>query len=159
MSDQKSWNGHHGDVVDSLADFDVIDCEPCGFRHVVPIPTPQELEKVYREDYYTKEKPLYIERYQADLDWWNLVYGERYELFESLLPAARRTILDIGSGPGYFLLNGKKRGWQTTGVEPSAQSATHSRELGLAIVEEFFDDVSASNLGSFDVVHMSQVSR
>jgi SAM-dependent methyltransferase len=153
----KTWEGHTGLVLDSVNGFDVIECEACGFKHIIPIPSPDELDKVYREEYYAKEKPLYIERHREDLDWWNLVYSERYDTFEEYLPPDSRRILDVGSGPGFFLLHGKQRGWQTLGIEPSTQAANHSRELGLEVEEDFFIEGSANHLGNFDVVHLSEV--
>lgn len=153
----KDWNGHKGPCLDSVNGFDIIGCERCGFVHITPLPTADDLDKVYRNEYYTSEKPLYIERYKEDLKWWNNVYSERFDTFESYLDTSRRRIVDIGSGPGFFLLHGKERQWQTIGIEPSAQAAAHSRGLGLEIVEEFLDDQLAANLGLFDVVHMSEV--
>ncbi|OFZ97469.1 MAG: methyltransferase type 12 [Betaproteobacteria bacterium RIFCSPLOWO2_02_FULL_62_17] len=137
--------------------FDVIDCKPCGFKHIIPIPTEEELEKAYKEDYYTREKPLYIERYREDLDWWNMVYARRYEILERHLPAERRRMLDIGSGPGFFLLNGAKRGWQVTGIEPSLQAAEHGRGLGLDVENDFFSEKTASRLGFYDAINMGEV--
>lgn len=153
----REWQGHHGEVLDSARGFDVIECESCGFKHIVPIPTPRDLETVYRHDYYSVEKPLYLERHREDLDWWNLVYAERYATFEALLPPDRRRILDVGSGPGFFLLHGTQRCWQATGIEPSAQAAAHSCALGLQIVQDFLTEETARRLGPFDVVHMSEV--
>lgn len=157
MAETRQWQDHRGAVLDSVKDFDVIECETCGFKHIVPIPTPAELEAVYRQEYYSVEKPLYLERHREDLDWWNLVYSERYDTFEELLPSHRRRILDVGSGPGFFLLHGKQRGWQTLGLEPSVQAAAHSRDLGLEIVEDYLTEQTAKPLGRFDVVHMSEV--
>lgn len=159
MSDAsvRTWGDHGGPVLDAARGFDVIHCGRCGFRHVVPVPTPEELDQVYREDYYAVEKPLYIERYQEDLDWWNLVYDERYDLLESLLPAERRGLLDVGSGPGFFLQRGRARGWRCVGIEPSVQSAEFSSGLGLDIVREFLTPATAAALGRFDVAHLSNV--
>lgn len=157
MVEKKKWKEHAGTVLDSVKGFDVIECEPCGFSHIVPIPGIEELDEVYRKEYYSTEKPLYLERYREDLDWWNLTYNERYDKFEEVLAPARRRILDVGSGPGYFLLQGKKRGWETVGIEPSKQAARHSKDLGLNIVEEFLSEDTAEGLGKFDVVHMSAV--
>jgi SAM-dependent methyltransferase len=151
------WQNHRGLVLDSVNGFDVIECETCRFKHIVPIPTQEELTLTYSQDYYTKEKPLYLERHQEDLDWWNLVYSERYDTFEQLLPSTRRRILDVGSGPGFFMLHGKQRGWDTVGIEPSAKAVEHSRELGLNIIEDFLTDQTAKNLGTFDIIHMSEV--
>jgi SAM-dependent methyltransferase len=151
------WKGHRGEILNQVKGFDVIECESCGFKHIVPIPDTDELDKVYREEYYSQEKPFYLERYREDLEWWNLVYDERYDTFESLMHGKQRRILDIGSGPGFFLLRGKERGWDTLGIEPSVKAVEHSRGLGLNIVEDFLDAKTASALGKFDVVHMSEV--
>ena len=157
MARIKQWKEHQGIVLDSIKGFDVIECEGCGFKHIIPIPTFEELAYVYTEEYYSTEKPLYLERHKEDLDWWSSVYRERYNKFEQHLEIERRRILDVGSGPGYFLLHGKNRGWQTLGIEPSAQAAEHSRGLGLTIVEDFLTEQTARKLELFDVVHMSEV--
>lgn len=156
----KEWQEHKGPVLATANGFDVIECELCGFRHIIPIPTEEEQEEAYQHDYYSQEKPLYIEQHREDLDWWNMVYSERYEILEQHLPAGRRTftLLDIGSGPGFFLLNGQKRGWQVKGIEPSWQAAEHSRSpLGLDVDNAFFSKETASGLGQFDAVNMSEV--
>lgn len=157
MSQFIEWNEHQGNVFDSVNDFEIIDCQKCGFKHTVPIPKPEELDKVYREEYYSKEKPLLLEQQKEDLDWWNIAFSERYDTFESFLPEDRRRILDIGSGPGFFLYHGLQRGWQTLGIEPSTQAVVHSRNLGLEIVENFLNHETAPQLGTFDVVHLSEV--
>jgi rRNA maturation protein Nop10 len=81
-----AWEGHAGQALDAVAGFTVIECELCGFRHAVP--TPAEFEPVNAHDYYAVEKPLYLERMREDLEWWEMVYDERYDLLESLLPPA-----------------------------------------------------------------------
>lgn len=153
----RAWQGHEGRLLDTKGGFDVIDCESCRFKHIVPIPSSAELETVYRHEYYSKDKPQYFDRHREDLDWWNLTYRDRYDTFEQLLSAGRRSILDVGSGPGFFLLAGKQRGWKTIGLEPSELALAHSRSLGLEIVEGFLDESVARRLGLFDVVHLSEV--
>lgn len=157
MESSRQWQQHSGLVLDRVNEFDVIECLSCGYKHVVPIPTQEELEQVYREDYYSHEKPLYLDEHQEDLDWWNLVYDERYDYLESQLPGESRSLLDIGSGPGYFLLRGKARGWNTLGVEPSKRAAAHSRDLGLDVREGFVDEAVVKSLGTFDVVYLHEV--
>ena len=155
----KNWQSHEGQVVASAKGFDVIECVQCGFKHIISIPTKEELEKVYRDDFYTKEKPLYLERYLEDLEWWNIVYDRRYEILEQHLLTSQRKILDIGSGPGYFLLKGKNRGWSVKGVEPSVQASEYSKglDLGLDIENIFYSEQSAANLGKFDAVNFGEV--
>lgn len=100
------WHVHEALLLASKNEFDVIDCICYGFKHVVPIPTEAELETAYWQEYYTQEKPLCLERYQQDLEWWDTTFTHRYEILEKNLAAPRTSILDIGSGPGFFLLNG-----------------------------------------------------
>lgn len=154
---EKSWKTHSGQVLDHVNGFDVIECALCSFAHIIPIPTSVELADIYKEDYYSKEKPLYIENAKEDADWWKLVNSERYELFEGRLEESRRRILEIGSGPGFFLLTGKERGWQVLGFEPSRLAAEYASEMGLDIVNEFLTDENSKEIGVFDVVYMHEV--
>lgn len=156
-SDVFEWSSHRGCVLDRSGDYTVIDCESCGFRHVVPIPGDEELRGAYETEYYGVEKPRYLENARADAEWWGLAYDDRYDTFESELPRARRRLLDVGSGPGLFLQRGAERGWSVSGVEPSAQATEYSRGLGLDVRNAFFDDAIAAEIGPFDVVHMSEV--
>ena len=157
MQDFLEWNDHEGVVHDVVGDFKVIHCKNCGFKHVIPIPNFKELENIYRNSYYSKEKPLMFEDQKEDLDWLNISFRERYDIFESIIQENKRSILDVGSGPGYFLRHGLERGWQTLGIEPSLQAAKHSRELGLEIIEDYFNDEIMEELVEFSVVHLSYV--
>ena len=51
----KEWQGHKGEVLDSKNNFEVIECKNCQFKHIVPIPTEEELIKVYEDEYYSNE--------------------------------------------------------------------------------------------------------
>ena len=154
---KRSWNDHEGPVLDSVDGFDVIECALCSFNHIVPIPSAQELTNIYKEDYYTKDKPLYIEKVKEDELWWEMVNSERFELFENYLDRSRRRILEVGSGPGLFLLKGKELGWQTLGFEPSTLAAEYSSKLGLDIINDFLTEDRIKDIGKFDVVYMHEV--
>ena len=158
MAEQIAWQGHAGVALDAVNGFTVLDCGACRFKHIVPIPTPAELEHVYGHEYYSTEKPLYIQRHLEDREWLNLVYAERYALFERLLGAGQRTLLDVGSGPGMFLLHGVERGgWRVRGLEPSSQAAAHARSVGLDVTEAFLNDATAATISPVDVVHLNEV--
>ena len=148
------WLDHKGTVVDSVNDFDVIECEACGFKHIVPIPSCDELDPIYREDYFTVKHPFYFEHQREDSEWWDNVFLKRYVLFECQLPPHRRRILDIGSGSGLFLRQGMKRGWETLGVEPSRPAAEQARQLGLSIVNEFLARETIDGAGAARVARV-----
>ncbi len=148
---------HDGPVLASRAAFSVIDCRICGYAHAVPLPSEGELAGVYSHDYYATEKPLYLARYEEDRAWWLDVYADRLQAMEAALAPGRRTILDVGSGPGLFLDAAVARGWRATGVEPSRQAAAHARGLGHSVHEGFFDAAMAARLDAVDAIHMALV--
>ena len=45
----KKWQSHEGQVVAAANDYDVIDCIPCGFKHIIAIPSEDDLERIYRD--------------------------------------------------------------------------------------------------------------
>ena len=105
MADTKSWSDsagveHAGELIETHEGNEVVDCGHCAFKHLVPIPSDEELAAAYETEYYTDEKPHYFDRHRADLDWWNLAYGDRYDVLEEHLGPDRRRLLDIGSCPG-----------------------------------------------------------
>ena len=148
---------HNGPRIAEAKGHDIIDCFVCGFRHVLPLPDPASLEREYREKYYSDEKPNFIAHAGEDQAWFELAQNDRLALFEKILPAGRRRLLDIGCGPGFFLKTALARGWNAHGIEPSQQAAAHARSLGATVTEGFFNWNSAQTLGRFDVVNLTNV--
>jgi SAM-dependent methyltransferase len=151
---------HRGAVIDRVDGFDIVACETCGFRHVLPLPSARELQAAYEDAYYRDEKPTYLERAREDAEWSRLAWEDRLALFEDLLkPEAARqlAVLDIGCGPGWFLKTAIDRGWEAQGIEPSRQAAEHARSLGLDVVNAMFDEGSAARLDRAHVVHLNNM--
>lgn len=152
-----AWADHEGPCVARKNGFDIIHCEMCGFRHAVPLPDPAAMEREYRETYYSDEKPTFLAHAGEDQQWGELAQTDRLECFERILGPSRRRLLDIGSGPGFFLKTAKNRGWNVMGIEPSRQAAAHARGLGLDVAEGFFGADTAASLGRFDAIHLNNV--
>lgn len=151
-----SQGRHAGPIISQINDVQVIECEICKISHVWPFPSEESYKAAYEQEYYSTVWPQYFSRFEEDLEWWNLSYSERYSFFEKEVSTRHRRLLDVGSGPGYFLLHGKNRGWDVTGIEPSKQASEYSIKMGLNIRREFLTrDTKA--LGTYDVVHMSEV--
>ncbi len=150
---------HHGPVIVSVDGRDVIDCRTCGFRHIDPLFTAEELKSFYEREFYQSERADYFSRMEEDRDWWMLRYRHYYELLEAHAPAkqGRYRLLDIGSGPGFFLDAGAARGWDVLGFEPSAMAADYCTARGLTVVNDFFSAAAARGLGTFDAIALSMV--
>src|ERR1700733_7380558 len=98
-----AWQGHKGARIAHTKGHDIVDCAACGFKHAVPLPEPAALEQAYRETYYAEEKPTFLDHAGEDQAWAELAQADRLEIFEHSLAPGRRRLLDIGSGPGFFL--------------------------------------------------------
>jgi SAM-dependent methyltransferase len=66
-------------------------------------------------------------------------------------------LLDIGSGPGYFLEAGRERGWDVLGFEASPVAADYTKARGIPVVNDFFSAGKVKDLGRFDVVSLALV--
>ncbi len=151
---------HHGPVIVSVDGRDVIDCKACGFRHIDPLFSAEELKSFYEKEFYQSERADYFSRMEEDRDWWMLRYRHYYELLEAHAPTGhhgRLRLLDIGSGPGFFLDAGAARGWDVLGFEPSAVAADYCTARGLSVVNDFFSAASAKGHGLFDAIALSMV--
>lgn len=148
---------HKGKICDHRDGIGIMECETCGFRHVMPLPSPEELKQVYAQDYYKNEKPTYLKHAREDEEWANLAHRDRLDTFERVLGPIRRTLLDVGSGPGMFLKYADENGWSVCGVEPSAQAAAHTRDMGLKVIEDFFGPDMASEISPVDVINMNNM--
>ena len=152
---------HTGKLILSKNGFDVIECDQCQFKHVLPIPTEQELAQVYQEDYYQTDKPLYLDSFKENKEWWNYYYDSRLQQLTTHLKGTPLeppySLIDIGSGPGYFLSRANHLNWKSLGIEPSKQAAEYCQTQNLSVVNDFLTRENVSTLGKFDVVNLCKV--
>lgn len=152
------YGGHHGKAVYHSDTCTLINCEGCGFTHVVPLPAKAELARFYEQEFYQSEKPDYLKRNDEDQKWRALEFSDRYKIVEDkMAPDMPRRVLDIGCGPGDFLAAGLARGWDCVGVEPSPAAAEFASARGAKVTNAPFDASLAPSLGSFSFIHMSEV--
>lgn len=164
LGGRSSWNGHSGHCVVSVVGYDAIECEPCGFIHVIPLPTTQELNEYYQASFYEASKPNYFDDAERDRDWLNICFDMKLDMLaESLGVASReevrgRRVLDIGSGPGHFLRRAQELGWTAVGIEASPAAVHFSREFGVEVHQGYVDgEYALQELGHFDAIHMQHV--
>jgi SAM-dependent methyltransferase/glycosyltransferase involved in cell wall biosynthesis len=109
---------------------------------------PQGKEPSYDAGYYVGhdflDLKLYVEKAASTRMFSHLVLEAERALAVSRLnlPATNeRKMLEVGCGPGLLLDIARFRGWQVTGLEPSAEAAEWGRQkLGLEIVQGMLRD-------------------
>lgn len=151
-------NKHTGEVKWSQNDIEVINCIQCGFAHVVPLPSAEDLQRFYAEEFYSDEIPYYIDSNVADQKWWEIVFKSRLDVIEKMLPSRLgKSVIDVGSGPGYFLKFAMENGWNALGVEPSKVAVEHTESIGAHAIEGFFDQNIVNQLEPVSAIHASEV--
>lgn len=160
--DNDNWKDNHGivhsgKVIAKSGNYNVIDCNHCRFSHITPIPSETDLEHFYSDNFYAEEKPQYIDTASKDHKWIALNYQDKFESINSHFNNNVGRALDIGSGPGGFLIAAQKYGWDAVGIEPGKLAVDYCKSLGLTIIEGFFNKSLAKTLGKFDLIHLSKV--
>ena len=147
---------HEGVMVAKTDKFHLIDCKDCGYIHVE---TSEKLETsdFYSSHFYETEKPEYIENNVEDAVWWDFTYGLRIDRADALSARKVTNWLDVGTGPGNFMDAAVKKGKSVKGVEPSTAASQHAIAKGHEVVNAYFNQDVATELGIFEGVHCSEV--
>lgn len=158
-NNEKSWQNHSGRIVYQKKDEIIIDCKTCGFKHFIPIPDGKQLDSFYSKSFYKSLWSDYISNHIDEHEWRKLEYNEKCDVFENLLPnKEQRKLLDIGSGPGLFMMTAVNRGWTAVGIEPGKEAWQYSTsELHLTVYNVCFNEENYSQFGAFHVVNMNNV--
>lgn len=126
---------------------DIGRCGTCGHMQLLDMPTDVILGEVYGE--------------AADLEYVDEEVGQRATASAVLDRLERRVqpgrLLDLGCWVGFLLSEASARGWQTTGVEPSAWASGYASEkLGLDVRH---DDLMTAPLPehAFDAIVLGDV--
>ena len=134
-----------------------------GYFRCDPIPSQDELDRIYSREYYTDTKPKLIERQEDDIDWWNTMFDDRLTIMSEIRLKSDRKLwplmLDIGCGGGFFLRRARERGWMGVGVEPNAKALEYARDTTALFAGGIFYESSLENVKDtrFWGIHMSEV--
>ncbi len=109
----------------------LLNCQECGFSFLHPIPTHEQLVKLYAQGYYSSDdsNQLGYSNYKEDVDLILLTAIQRYRLITSRIkthPGLK--LLDIGCAFGYYLDLARLYGWDATGVEFNPQAVQEGRD-------------------------------
>lgn len=110
-------------------------CARCGLVFLWPLPSPEDLERLYQEEagatfhHGAEIRAAYEKRLEARL---RLAVVAR-----ALRAAPERSALEVGCGAGYLLDELRRRGWRVAGMEMAEAYVRFARErLGLDVGRE-----------------------
>lgn len=120
----------------------IIECRHCGYAHVFPMYSEQELEEYYA-NVFSESTPshLWFEKVQNILHW-----------------KTSGTILDLGCWEGIQLEHFVKAGWQCTGLELNKKAAAISQAKGIEVLQVSIKDFFTRCAGqTWDVINVAYV--
>lgn len=117
--------------------FTVVRCTDCGLMRTSPRPPEARMHHFYPEQYqpYVGTRTDHSAVRQRQRLWRRLVRGVFRFRTQCAPPLPPGRLLDVGCASGDYLLRMAAKGWDVTGIEPSAHAARHARSLGLAVHE------------------------
>ncbi len=132
-------------------------CTSCGFTFTADPPEEEDIAKFYlSEDYIShsdKKQSLTDSVYHLAR---NYMLRKKYNLVRKMSGRETGTLVDIGSGTGYFAGYMNKNGWNVTGVELSEQARQYSiSRFGLTAVSP--PEAASIKDGSADCVTLWHV--
>lgn len=128
-------------------------CGSCGFRMQFPLPSGDDDEELYGDDFYAERK---LERGldEQDVVARGLIDG-RVRMITTLngMPG---DVLDIGAGTGLFVEAATRAGWRAEGIETSAAAVRIAARITRATIgHQRLEEVERD--GAFDVVTLWDV--
>lgn len=130
------------------------ECAACTHLFVASMSSPNHLDEVYNDTYFTGGGDGYPD-YLGEDDLL-VAHGRRYgRLLLRFMPAGR--VLDIGAAAGFILKGLMEAGWSGDGIEPNASMAKVAQEkYGLNVQIGALEDAVVDE--QYDVVTMIQVA-
>lgn len=106
------------------------------YLRVDPLPTVEQVEKYYKEDFYSEANPAFndssLEVQQNDKLFFDSRWKRIYEVCEEFLgDISKKNIYDIGFGYAQTLLYFKQKGLICSGIEPSAEGVEYAKQKGI----------------------------
>lgn len=136
-----------------------------GYKVLNPIPSIEELNEFYANQYYESMKGTnsQMERFMNDseehieeLIWFQKTeYNDAYLIFKEYFNDAN--FLDIGCGTGELLEFMKSKGFKTIGIEPSEIACNKMKEKQLEVYNCDLLKFYEMNTKKFDIMNMTNV--
>jgi SAM-dependent methyltransferase len=145
------------DYLVTLEEFELWKCRDCGFVFTREYPDENSIGKYYESDDYIshddRAKGTLNRVYQAVR---GIMLQRKARLVIDMTGIRKGSILDIGSGTGYFAATMKNAGWDVTGIEPNEKARNLANiKFGLNVLQS--GKINELRDESFDCISMWHV--
>jgi SAM-dependent methyltransferase len=133
-----------------------------GFKRVEPVPTQEEVEKFYAEEFYDanaiyfNNSSLLVQKEQSDFfnSRWKAIFEQASLFYGDTITT--KSVFDIGFGFAQALVYLKEKGLDVSGLEPSIEGVNYAKSKGIEAIHggiENFDGIEED----YDIVLLLNV--
>jgi SAM-dependent methyltransferase len=146
-----------------MSKYKVINDPEYGFLRVEPVPTQQEVEKFYADEFYSANAvyfnnsalSLQLEQKGFFDSRWESIYNIANNFFEGNI--ANKSVFDIGFGFAQALLYLKTKGLVVSGLEPSKEGVDYALSHGVEAYHVGIEDFDCVGSQTFEMVLLLNV--
>lgn len=133
-----------------------------GYRRVDPLPSREEVERFYKEEFYSgayqhfndSERQVQLD----DREFFEGQWGDKLRHARRLLGRERGvSLFDVGCGFGLALAYYRELGVDVAGVDPAPEAVAYARSQGLNVQVGGIDVLSTNGTKRYDVVTLNNV--
>jgi 2-polyprenyl-3-methyl-5-hydroxy-6-metoxy-1,4-benzoquinol methylase len=132
-----------------------------GYLRAEPVPTQEEVERYYAEEFYSSEYKKFndssLEVQQSEKDFFNSKWLDVYNKCSEYFKNESFTIFDVGCGFSQALLFYREKGINVSGLEPSPEGVAYAQSQGLEVYQAGIEDFDCVEGRRFDVVTLMNV--
>ena len=136
--------------------FDWVRCGGCGIIRIAPLPTPDEINRMYSAEEYIEGASITGHTGGRALVS-DLIYADARRQLEGMAQhAPEGRLLDVGCAHGEFLRAAADLGYEAEGIEPSPTMAAVTGDRGLRVYESTLENVELP-AGRYNIVNLGDV--
>ena len=131
------------------------------FLRVDPIPTAEEVDRYYKEEFYSSYKNFNDSELKVQLEEknffdsrWEAIYNRCLKYFGEI---KGKSLFDVGFGYGQLLLFFKAKGFKVSGLEPSPEGVEYVRKHNIEVYQAGIEELPSISSNRFDVVTIINV--
>jgi 2-polyprenyl-3-methyl-5-hydroxy-6-metoxy-1,4-benzoquinol methylase len=142
--------------------YEVIEDPVYRYRRVDPLPTQEEVDQYYKEEFYSStyksfnDSSLEVQKEEQDFfnSRWDAICARCFKHFGTV---EGLSLFDIGFGFAQALIYFRGKGLDVCGLEPSPEGAKYAKDQGLNVYQTGIEDFSCVGSRRFDVVTLLNV--
>lgn len=145
-------NSSNRTILIQQGEWTVYKCADCGLGFLDPRPDQDELQDLYRNDYFSSHYDEGLKIDSPEMKRRISQEEHRIKFFRGLKRHGK--VLDIGCGMGYFLYAGRIYGYEVEGIDVSDDSASYVRnELKIPVTTGSIEEINFKD-DSIDIITM-----